>query len=127
VKGWVKSQLLHDWRDVLPGLFPYFRDIVFLIIGFIILKFKKIKNSFFAGLILVILILSSLFDILDNYFIGYVIEHAPQGNDFTGTALKIGEIWTNIIGILFLGFAFYISFRIIFLYKEFPNRNSEDS
>ena len=119
--GWVRSQGLNDWRDVIPGLFPYIRDIVFLIAGFLILKSKRIRHSSLAGLIFVLFCLSSLYDIVNNYFIGYIFGHF-LGNDFLGTAMKIGEISTNIIGIVFTGFAVYISAQIIFIYKDFPKK-----
>jgi hypothetical protein len=118
--GWVRSQLLNDWRDVIPGLFPYFRDIVLLIVGLLVLRSKKIHNSFLVGLIFILFCLSSLFDIVDNYFIGYIVGHG-LGNDFLGTAMKIGDNWTNIIGILFAVIALSLCGWIIFIYKDFPN------
>jgi hypothetical protein len=68
--GWVRLQGFNDWRDVIPGLSPYFRDIALLIAGFLILNSKGIRNSSFAGLIYVLFCLSSLYDIVDNYFTG---------------------------------------------------------
>lgn len=122
--GWARSQLLNDWRDVIPGLFPYFRDVVLLIVGFLVLRSKRIHNSFLVGLIFILCCLSSLFDIVDNYFTGYVVGHA-SGNDFLGTAMKIGENWTNLIGIVFTIFAFSVCGWIIFIYKGFPKRHNK--
>jgi hypothetical protein len=118
--GWFRSQGLNDWRDVIPGLSPYFRDIALLVAGFLILNSKRIRNSSFAGLIYVLFCLSSLYDIVDNYFNGYIVGHA-LGNDFLGTEMKIGNIWTNVIGILFASIAAFVSGWIIFIYKNVPN------
>ena len=71
------------------------------------------------GLVFILLCLSPLFDIVDNYFAGYVLGHHPAGNDFTGGALHVGTMWTNVIGILFSISAVYVVSRILVLYKDF--------
>ena len=102
---------------------PYIKDIILLVIGYLILRSKKNLNSFFSGLIFIICILSSLFDITNNYSI-YIINPNTVGNDFQGTALSIGEIWTNIIGVLFTLFSVYVTLRILILYRNFPPKQS---
>jgi len=103
----------------LAGLAPYIKDVILLIIGYLILKSQKLLNSFLSGLIFIICILSSLFDIANNYSI-YIINPNTVGNDFQGTALEIGRIWTNIIGVLFTVFSLFATLRILMLYKGFP-------
>lgn len=119
--GWVRSQTLRTstWRDVLPGYGPYIRDILFLSIGLITLKAKRIRNPFLVGLVFVLFCLSSLFDIVDNYFNGYILRRMP-GNDFMGSAMRIGATWTNIIGVVSAGFAFYVVWQVMVFYKGFP-------
>ena len=119
--GWVRSQALHDrsWRDVLPGFGPYIRDVLLLSIALIWLKGKRIQNPFLAGLVLVLFCLSSLFDIVDNYINGYLIGRMP-GNDFMGSAIKIGATWTNVIGVTATGFAVYVVWKFVFRYRAFP-------
>jgi hypothetical protein len=117
--GWTQSQLFNDWRDTLPGLGPYLRDIIFVAVGFIILKAKRVRNSFVVGLLFVLFCLSPLFDIVDNYLNGYIVGHS-EGNDFIGTAMYIGATWTNIIAVLFIAMAACVSFRLILIYKDFP-------
>ena len=116
--GWIQSTVLEGWRGVLPGLFPYLRDFLFLIAGWLILKSKRIKNCFLVGLVFVFFCLSPLFDIASNY-LGGLAQHAA-GNDFIGTAMRIGSGWTNVIGLVLLSFAFYVSGRILLLYTNFP-------
>jgi hypothetical protein len=114
--AWVQSEPINDWRNPIPGLSPYIKDIILLIIGFILLKGKKVNNAFWAGFIYVFFCLGSLFDIANNYFqklLGYV-----TGNDFYGVSLGWGEAWSNIIGITFLSFAVYISVRALMVYKS---------
>ena len=118
--AWVSSNTLEGWRGVLPGLFPYLRDFIFLIAGWVILKSKRIENCFLVGLVFVLFCLSPLFDITDNYFSGYLMQQAT-GNDFMGTAMKIGELGTNIIGVLLLSFGFCVAVRILWLYTDFPS------
>ena len=122
--GWVSSYVIQGWRGVLPGLFPYLRDFLFLIAGWVILKSKRIGNCFLVGLVFVLFCLSPLFDIADNYFSGYLVQHAT-GNDFLGTAMKIGGIGTNVIGVLLLSFASYVCARILWLYTNFPCKVAE--
>lgn len=117
--GWVQSRPLQDWRDVIPGLCPYLRDILFLIAGLVILRSKRIRNCFLVGLLFTLFCFSPLFDIVDNYLNGYIVGSAA-GNDFLGTAMKIGATWTNIIAVLFAGFAVYVSGRLLWLYRDFP-------
>jgi len=117
--AWVSSRFVEGWRGVLAGLFPYLRDFVFSIAGWVILKSKRIDNCFLVGLVFVLFCLSPLFDITDNYFSGYLVQHAT-GNDFTGTAMKIGVLGTNIIGVLLLSFGLYVVVQILWLYANFP-------
>ncbi len=119
--GWVQSQTLRapSWRDVLPGYGPYIRDIFFLSIGLITLKAKRIRNPFLVGLVFVLCCLSSLFDIVDNYFNGYLVGRMP-GNDFMGSAMRIGATWTNVIGVVLAGFAVYVVWQVMVFYKGFP-------
>ncbi len=123
-RGFVGSQQpFHGWRAAVPGLFPYFKDILFVIVGFWLLKLQKISNSFLAGLVLTLSCLSALFDLADNYFVGYVLKNAV-GNDFVGTAMKVGRLATNFIGISFLTFAVFITVWIMVLYRKFPSEVS---
>jgi hypothetical protein len=118
--AWVGSTILPGWRGVLPGLFPYLRDFLFLIAGWVILKSKRIENCFLVGLVFLLFCLSPLFDIASNY-LGYLAEHAT-GNDFMGTAMKIGGLKTHVIGVLLLSFGLYVVARILWLYTNFPSK-----
>jgi len=42
------------------------------------------------------------------------------GNDFMGSAMRIGATWTNIIGVVSAGFAFYVVWQVMVSYKGFP-------
>ncbi len=117
--AWVQSTVLQGWRGAVPGLFPYFRDFLFLVAGWAILKSKRIKNCFLVGLVFVLFCLSPLFDIADNYVSGYLVQHA-RGNDFMGTAARIGEVGITLLGILLLSFASYVIARILWMYTDFP-------
>jgi hypothetical protein len=108
-----------DTFGFVSGLAPYIKDVILLIIGYLILKLQKVSNSFFSGLIFIICILSSLFDIANNYSI-YIINPNTVGNDFQGTSIAIGKTWTNIIGVLFTFFAAFVTIRILILYRGFP-------
>jgi hypothetical protein len=117
--AWVQSEPIRDWRGPIPGLSPYIKDVLLAIIGFMILRGKKVSNAFWAGFIYVFFCLGSLFDIANNYFqklLGYV-----TGNDFYGVTLGWGDAWSNMIGIAFSIFAVCISIGVFMVYKS-PNR-----
>jgi hypothetical protein len=116
--AWVRSEPINDWRGPIPGLSPYIKDIFLLIIGFFILKWKKVNNAFWAGFIYVFFCLGSLFDIANNFsqkLLGYV-----KGNDFYGVSLGWGNGWANRIGITFSSFAIFICISVLVSYKS-PN------
>ena len=117
--GWVRSDPVNGWTGVLPGLFPYIKDIVFLIIGLSIFQKSKINNSFLAGLTYAILCLAPLFDIVNNYFIKFIIGRL-EGNDFYGVTLGWGDTLANIIGMTFSIFAIFTCIWIPIIYKNFP-------
>ena len=115
----VRSEPVNSWLGVIPGLFPYIKDIFFLIIGFLILRRKSINNSFIAGFIYAFFCLIPLFDIVNNYLIKLIIGRV-DGNDFYGVALGWGNFWSNIIGLTFSSFAIFICIWIPIFYKNFP-------
>ena len=116
--AWVQSEPVNDWRGPIPGLFPYIKDVFLSIIGFLMLKGKKVSNAFWAGSIYAFFCLGSLFDIANNYFqklLGYV-----TGNDFYGVSLGWGDAWSNSIGIAFSCIAVCMSVWAFLAYKS-PN------
>ena len=114
--AWVQSEPVNDWRGPIPGLAPYIKDVLLLIIGFLLLKGERVRNAFWAGFVYVFFCLGSLFDIANNFcqkLFGYV-----AGNDFFGVSLGWGDAWSNSIGILFSGFALCISIWVLVAYKS---------
>jgi hypothetical protein len=114
----VGSEPVNDWREPIPGLFPYMKDIILLIMGIILLKGEKVRDAFWASFIYAFFCLGSMFDIVNNYcqkVLGYV-----AGNDYYGVTLGWGDTWSNIIGIVFSSFAVYICIWALIAYKS-PN------
>lgn len=106
--AYVNSQFKNNTQAFFSGIMPYFRDIVFLIMGFLILRKMSLHNSLLTGLILILLILSPLYDIVNNYS-GFVFE---SYGDFYMLSLRFGNFIVHIIGITFilisLGFTFQV-------------------
>ncbi len=116
--AYVGSKPVIDWRAPIPGLSPYIKDILMLIIGFVFLKGKKVRNGIGAGFLYTFFCLGSTFDIVNNYsqkLLGYL-----PGNDFYGVTLGWGDAWSNIIGITFSSFAICICVWVLMAYKS-PN------
>ncbi|NBC64524.1 MAG: hypothetical protein GVY07_02520 [Bacteroidetes bacterium] len=95
---------------------PYLRDLIIAIIGFFVLKSKRITNSFIAGLIFVFFLLNSVFDIVVN-FLGYAID---KDGDLNGLSKLIGHFWTYFIAISIIGLTLVLAYRIFKIYKGFP-------
>ena len=121
--AWIRSEPVNNILiGVIPGLFPYIKDIIFLIFGLLIFKKVKINNSFIAGFIYAFFGLVPLFDIVNNYLIKLIVGKL-DGNDFYGVALGWGEAWSNIIGLFFSVIAIGICIWIPLFYKDFPKKN----
>lgn len=114
--AFINPDIETKFQEFVVRLSPYFRDIILLIIGYLILKQKKINNPFVVGLILVLFLLSSLYDVINN-FLGYAFD---KSGDFNGLAKLIGHLWTYIIGILIISLTTILTYRIFKIYKGFP-------
>ena len=110
---------LSDRLGFLTALAPYIRDAAFLIIGYLVLRSRRVNHSFLVGFILVLCCLSPLFDIANNYSL-YVLNPDTIGNDFQGAALSIGPTLTNCIGTMLTISAAAVTVRMMIVYKGFP-------
>ena len=95
--AYVNSIFENNTQAFVSGIMPYFRDIVFLIIGFFVLRKRRLPNSFITGLLIVLLILSPTYDIINNYS-GFVFE---SYGDFYMLSLRFGNFIVHTIGITF--------------------------
>ena len=95
--GYVQSELENEYQLFFSPISPYLRDIIFLFIGYIFLKMVKIKYSFITGLVLILFVLSPLYDVFNNYF-AFVIG---AKNDFYSVRVAIGSFGVHTIGLLF--------------------------
>jgi hypothetical protein len=114
--AYVNSPFENNNQAVVSLIMPYLRDIVFVIPGFLILKRKGINNYFLTGLVLIVFILSPLYDVINNYSAFVFMSYG----DFNGISKIIGAVYTNAIGLLFTLTALFITFRIFKIYKDFP-------
>lgn len=115
--AYVNSHFENGIQAVVSVIMPYLRDIIFLIIGFWLLIRKRINNIFLKGLILILFILSPLFDIINNYS-GFVFV---SFGDFKELSIRVGVLYANVIGLLFTLIATVITLRIFVIYKNHPD------
>jgi hypothetical protein len=66
--GYVRYDYQGDSIDFIIIILPYARDMILIALGYLLIIKTEIKKPFMIGLILVIMILSPLFDIGNNYF-----------------------------------------------------------
>jgi hypothetical protein len=112
--GYVDSVFENGFQSFISPISPYFRDLIFLFIGYIVLKRKKITNTFLTGLILILFVLSPLFDVFNNYF-AFVLGAKSDFNAIKGT---IGYFGTHTIGLLITLTGVFILWRVFLIYKK---------
>lgn len=106
--GYVGSVFTNGFQNFISNISPYVRDLIFMFIGYFVLKRKKIINSFGAGLFIIMFVLSPLFDVFNNYF-GFVIGIYT---DFNNIKMIIGSFWTHAIGLLLTLVGIFILLRV---------------
>jgi uncharacterized BrkB/YihY/UPF0761 family membrane protein len=82
---------------IVGGLAPYIKSLIFVIVGYFIIKKSSVKSIFIVGIVLIIFTLSSFFDTLNNYlvFIFY------RFGDFEYISRFINPCLVYLIGLLF--------------------------
>jgi hypothetical protein len=95
--GYVQSELENRYQLFISPIFPYLRDMFFLFIGYMVLKRIKNNYPFVAGLVLILFVLSPLYDVFNNY-IAFVLG---AKNDFYCISGVIGSLGVHAIGLLF--------------------------
>ncbi len=114
--GFVRYDYKADSTDFVIILLPYARDMILLAIGYLLIIKTRIKKPFMIGLILVITILSSLFDIANNYF-AYLLGSM---NDFNALAESGSKPISHFIGISFFITSAIITIHILKRFKNYP-------
>ena len=112
--GYVNSVFENGFQSFISQIFPYFRDLIFLFIGYIVLKRKKITNTFLTGLVLILFVLSPLYDVFNNYF-AFVLG---AKNDFSAIKGTIGNFGTHTIGLFLTLTGIFVLWRVFVIYKK---------
>jgi hypothetical protein len=112
--AYVDSRFENATQAAASVLLPYLRDIVFLATGLWLTARKKVDGHFLAGLILVLLILSPLFDIVNNYS-GFLLQ---AGGDFRELSKWIGNGYAHLTGTLLTLSALLICVRIYLIHRD---------
>lgn len=109
--GYVNSEY-----NQLTVLMPYIKDIVFSVIGAVIIMKKVIQKPFMTGLALTVLVFSPLFDIANNYLI--YVTHSI--NDFRAFSNLTNSTIAHFIGILFLAITLLSALLSLTHAKNYP-------
>jgi hypothetical protein len=107
--AYIRYDYRSDSKDFIIILLPYARDLILLAFGYLLIIKTKIENLFTIGLIFTIMILSSLFDIANNYF-GYLLGSM---NDFNALGESGSKLISHLIGISFFTTAVLIAILIL--------------
>ena len=112
--GYVNADLETTMQWTLSPLSPYIRDMIFLAIGYFLLKGGKIRHPLQSGAVITLFVLSPIYDVFNNYF-AFVLG---ARNDFNAASGTIGVFVTHMIGIAFL----LSGLIVLRWYFEKPNR-----
>jgi hypothetical protein len=112
--AYVDSRFENATQAAVSVLLPYLRDIAFMATGLWLTARKKVDGHFLAGLILVLLMLSPLFDIINNYS-GFLLQ---AGGDFRELSKWIGMGYAHLAGALLTAMAFFIAARIYLTHQD---------
>lgn len=115
--GYVHSVFTNGFQNFISNISPYFRDLIFMFIGYFVLNRKKINNSFVTGLVIILFVLSPLFDVFNNYF-GFVIG---VHTDFNNIEVTIGSFWTHVIGLFLTLTGILILWKVFAIYRKDPD------
>jgi hypothetical protein len=109
--GYIQYNYQKDRQDFVIILLPYLKDVVFAVVGLFLLKKIGTKRLFLTALLFTFFILSSLFDIGNNYF-GFLIGSL---NDFNAMRESGTLALSHAVGITF--FVVSLVSTILFLRK----------
>ncbi len=107
--GYIRSVYDSKSDEFIVVIFAYLRDLVFLTAGYFILKRMNTTRTLLTGLILVVFILSPVYDIIDNYLAFLV----GAKNDFNALIVISNKFTVHTIGILMLSYSVFISLAVV--------------
>lgn len=115
--GFVNYNYQADGQDFFIVALPYFRDLFLFGLGFILLTKNTTKNAFVAGLLWIILVLSPLYDVLNNY-LAFLLG---SKNDFNALSESSNAFVSHFIGLSFSLTFGYLSIRLLLKTQNYPN------
>lgn len=119
--GYIRYDYKGDSMDFIIILLPYARDMILLALGYLLIIKTEIKRPFTIGLILVMMILSPLFDIGNNYF-AYLLGSM---NDFNALGESSSKSISHLIGISFFMTSAFLTIHILKRYKNYPEHHNK--
>jgi hypothetical protein len=116
--GFIRTDYSSSLQEFIVVIVPYLRDIILLFVGLILVKKLNISSHLLNGLIIIMLILSPIYDIINNYF-SFILGSL---NDFNALKNYAGSFGSNFIGISFTIFAITINILAFRIHVE-KNKN----
>ncbi len=115
--GFVNYDYQADWKDFFIISSPYFRDIFLFGVGFFLLSKKAAQNAFVVGLIWIFFVLSSFYDVLNNY-LAFLMGSM---NDFNALSESSSAFVSHFIGISFTLTFLYLSIWLLIKTQNYPD------
>jgi hypothetical protein len=112
--AFVKSEFKNSLQLFVSPASPYLRDLLFIFAGYIIFRRKNLSGSFLEGLLLVLFILSPVYDVFNNYF-AFVLG---AQNDFSTICKTAGSFVTHAMGLSIILAGVYILYILFVRTKK---------
>lgn len=108
-----------DTSDFFIIALPYFKDLLFVLIGYQLIKKTTLKSPFLVGLILTVFIFSSLYDVTNNYLAYLLLGYK---NDFNALKVSSNAFLSHFIGSCILLVSAYFTVKVIAIGKHYPTK-----
>lgn len=112
--AWIKSEFHNDTQLFFSPAAPYLRDLLFLAAGWLMFRKRVMRGTFWEGLLLVLFILSPVYDVFNNYFASVL----GSRNDFSTMARSVGTFPVHLFGILLVAGGIIILWNLVASIKK---------
>jgi len=112
--GYINTEYSSSFQEFVVVILPYLKNVILLIVGYILIEKNIIHSSFMVGLIVVMLVLSPLYDVFNNYF-AFVLGSL---NDFNAIGNFTGKLGSHLIGTLLTFFSILINIFVLIIIRK---------
>ena len=92
--GFIRTVYENSFQEFVVVLTPYVRDVLLVGCGLALIRWKLVRRTVSMALVILLLVLSSFYDVLDNFFAYW----RGNWNDYWGMSHYVSRIYVHVIG-----------------------------